>query len=65
MYESQRALNIFNSTSLISELPESYTHTYSEIGERITEQMIQEMIIQEHIALKTLDEMYGAQTRWN
>jgi hypothetical protein len=65
MYEKQRALNVFNSNTLISELPESFSYAYPEIGERITEQMIQEMIIQEHIALKTIDEMYGAQTRWN
>jgi hypothetical protein len=65
MYEKERATNVFNATALVSELPESFAYSFSESGERITEQMIQEMIIQEHIAQKTLYEMYGKQARWN
>jgi hypothetical protein len=64
-YEQSRATEIFDSSDYISELPDSFTYTFPESTERITEQMIQEMIIQEHIALKTLDELYGKQTRWN
>ena len=62
-YEKYRALGIFNSTALQAELGESFSHDIS-IGERITEEMIQEMIIQEHIAMKKLQEM-NKQTRWN
>jgi len=61
--EKLRALEIFNSTALQAELGESFSHDIS-IGERITEEMIQEMIIQEHIAMKKLQEM-DKQTRWN
>ncbi|MBA4453211.1 MAG: hypothetical protein H2B03_08645, partial [Nitrosopumilaceae archaeon] len=46
-----------------AELGESFSHNIS-IGERITEEMYQEMIIQEHIAMKKLQEM-DRQTRWN
>ncbi|MDH3677078.1 MAG: hypothetical protein OEQ12_02110, partial [Nitrosopumilus sp.] len=63
-YENQRALEIFNATSLLSELPSSFSHDIS-MSERITDQLIQEMIIQEHIAQKKYDEMYNKQTRWN
>jgi len=64
MYEKERALNVFNATAIVSELPDSWAYTYPESTERITEQMIQEMIIQEHIAQKVLEEM-NKQTRWN
>ena len=63
-YEQQRALNVFNATALVSELPESFAYIFPESGERITEQMIQDMIIQEHIAQKVLEEM-DKQNRWN
>ncbi|MDH3610296.1 MAG: hypothetical protein OEM79_00895, partial [Nitrosopumilus sp.] len=63
-YEKQRASGIFDSTTLISELPDSFTIDMS-IGERITEELIQEMIIQEHIAQKKLDKIMNQQTRWN
>jgi hypothetical protein len=63
MYEKERALNVFNATAIVSELPDSWAHTYPESTERITEQMIQEMIIQEHIALKKIQELYGKQSK--
>jgi hypothetical protein len=62
-YEQNRALNVFDATALKSELPDSFVHDIS-IGERITDEMIQEMIIQEHIAQKKLEAM-DKQTRWN
>jgi len=61
--EKLRALEIFNSSALQAELDESFSYDIS-IGERITEEVIQEMIIQEHIAMKKLQEM-DKQTRWN
>jgi len=63
-YEQNRALEIFDASNLVSELPESFAYVFPETGERITEQMIEEMIIQEHIAQKVLEEMFK-QTRWN
>jgi len=63
MYEKERALNVFNATAIVSELPDSWAYTYPESTERITEQMIQEMIIQEHIGLKKIQEMYGKQSK--
>ncbi len=62
-YEQNRALDVFNATSLVSELPESFAYLFPESGERITEQMIEEMIIQEHIAQKVLEGM-KTQARW-
>jgi len=55
---------VFNATALKSELPDTFSYNLS-IGERITDKVIQEMIIQEHIAQKKYDEMYNQQTRWN
>jgi len=63
-YEQERALSVFDATALVSELPDSFAYVFPESGERITEQMIQDMIIQEHIAEKVLEEM-NKQTRWN
>jgi hypothetical protein len=62
-YEQNRALDVFNATSLVSELPDSFAYIFPETGERITEQMIEEMIIQEHIAQKVLEGM-KTQDRW-
>ena len=62
--EAKKAQNTFDATSLVSELPDSFSYDLS-IGERITDELIQEMIIQEHIAQKKYDEMYNKQTRWN
>jgi hypothetical protein len=64
-YEKERALNVFNSTTLVSELPDSFAYQFPESVERITDEMIQEMIIQEHIAKKKMEELYDRQTRWN
>jgi hypothetical protein len=64
-YESERALNVFNSTTIVSELPDSFAYQFPESTDRITDEMIQEMIIQEHIAKKKMEELYDRQTRWN
>jgi hypothetical protein len=64
-YENERALNVFNSTTLVSELPDSFAYQFPESHDRITDEMIQEMIIQEHIAKKKMEELYDRQTRWN
>jgi len=62
--EAQRATNIFDAESLTSELPASFSYDVS-TSERITDKVIQEMIIQEHIAQKKIQELYEKQTRWN
>jgi hypothetical protein len=61
-YENERALNVFNGTTIISELPDSFSH-YITISERITDELIQEMIIQEQIAKDLLKRKY-LQARW-
>ncbi len=61
-YEQNRALDIFDSSGLVSELPETFAYIYPETGQRITEEMIQAMLLQEEIAKGILDEM-DRQTR--
>jgi len=56
-YEQNRALNIFDANSLVSELPTSLTYIFPETGQRITEEMRQAMLVQEEIAKRVLDEM--------
>ncbi len=63
-YEQNRALDTFDASDIVSELPESFAYVFPEAHERITDEMIQEMIIQEHIAQKLLDES-DTQTRWH
>jgi hypothetical protein len=62
-YEQNRALKVFDSSKLISYLPDSFSHDIT-ISERITPEVLQEMIIQQHIAQKVFDEMHK-QTRWD
>jgi hypothetical protein len=56
-YEQNRALDVFDATSLVSELPASFAYIFPETGQRITEEMRQEMHTQEEIAKAILDEM--------
>jgi len=53
--EKIRASELFDSSSIISELPPSFAYEFPETRERIDEKMRQEMIIQEHIAQKLLE----------
>ena len=53
-YEKERALNIFNATSLLSQLSDSYSIEIS-IGERINDEMKAKMTEQEQIAQKILE----------
>ncbi|HUU47606.1 MAG TPA: hypothetical protein VMW55_02360, partial [Nitrosopumilaceae archaeon] len=62
-YEANRAVKVFDASSLESELPDSFTHDIT-MSERLSTEMLEEMIIQEHIAQKVLDSM-NQQTRWN
>jgi len=55
-YEQNRALEIFDSTKLISELPDSFGY-YFEIQDRINDEMKQDILLQEKKAQKILDNM--------
>jgi len=63
-YEQKRAAQLFDSSQFTSELPESFTHILPESRERISEEVKTEMLIQEKIGQKILDE-YNVQTRWH
>jgi hypothetical protein len=62
-YEQNRALDIFDSSELVSELPESFAYIYPETGQRIIDEMRQAMLLQEQIAKKILEES-DIQARW-
>jgi len=56
-YEQDRALDVYDSSIYISELPASFAYIFPETDERITEEMRQGMLVQEGIAKRILDEM--------
>jgi hypothetical protein len=56
-YEQDRATDLFDSSKLISELPESFAYIFPESGQRVTDEMLQEMLLQAEIAQSILDEM--------
>jgi hypothetical protein len=56
-YEQDRATDVFDSSELISELPESYAYIFPESGQRVTDEMLQEMQLQAEMAQGILDEM--------
>jgi hypothetical protein len=55
-YEENRAKNVFDSTKLISDQPNSFKY-HIEIKDRIHDEVKQEMLLQEQIAKRILDEM--------
>jgi len=57
MYENERALNVFNATALISELPETFAYDFPETKDKMTKKFKKLMQKQENIALKYLEEM--------
>jgi len=62
-YEQNRALDIFDSSKLVSELPESFTYIYPDTGERMTAELMEKMLEQEQIAKKIIEES-KVQARW-
>ena len=56
-YEQNRALDIFDASNLVSELPASFTYIYPETGQRISDEMRQAMLVQEQMANQVLHEM--------
>ena len=62
-YEQKRASGVFDSSQLISELPESFAYIYPDPSERIDDKMRQQMLNQEQIAKDLLEKTY-LQARW-
>ena len=62
-YEANRAVQVFDSASLESELPDSFSHEFI-IPDRLSAELLEEMIIQEHIAQKIVDEIRGIIAGW-
>jgi hypothetical protein len=62
-YEQNRALKVFDATALESQLPDSFAYEFS-FTDRLSDEVIQEMINQETIAQRILDAM-NVQARWN
>jgi len=60
-HEKQRALQVFDATSLLSQLSDRFSHDIS-IGERINDEMRGKMKEQEQIAQKILE--YSVQARF-
>jgi hypothetical protein len=56
-YEQDRATDLFDSSKLISELPESFAYIFPDTGERVTDEMLEQMQLQAEIAQRVLDEM--------
>jgi hypothetical protein len=63
-YEQKRALNLFDSSKVISELPESFAHEFPETQSRMNESLKQQMLEQEKMAQKSIEE-YTLQARWH
>jgi len=61
--EQERATAVFDSSELISELPESFEYSFPESNERIDKEMKEKMLEQEKECLKYLDSM-DIQARW-
>jgi hypothetical protein len=55
-YEQKRATQIFDSSSLISEIPSTFAYEFPEMSSRMDEKLQQKMLEQEAIAKKILEE---------
>jgi hypothetical protein len=55
-YEQNRALDVFDASKLISELPDSFGYHF-ERTDRMTDEMKQQMLLQQEIAREIIDEM--------
>ncbi len=63
-YEQKRATLLFDSSNLISELPESFAYIYPETGHRMSDELKQEMFLQEQLAKEILDGMVQPQRNY-
>jgi hypothetical protein len=55
-YEQKRAVQIFDSSSIVSETPSAFAYEFPETTSRIDEKLEQKMLEQEQIAKKVLEE---------
>jgi hypothetical protein len=55
-YEQNRAIQVFDSTKLISDLPDSFGYHF-DMEDRLNEELMQDMLDQQEIAKKILEEM--------
>jgi hypothetical protein len=55
-YEQKRATQIFDSSSIVSEIPSSFAYEFPEMSSRMDEKLQQKMLEQEAIAKKILEE---------
>jgi hypothetical protein len=62
-YEQVRASQLFDSTALISELPSSFAYVFPEEHDRMTDELKQQMSLQEELAKKILEQS-KVQARW-
>jgi len=58
-YEEMRATDVFDSSELISELPDSFAYVFPESGERIDKEMKEKMLEQEKICQKYFEQTYN------
>jgi len=63
-YEQNRATQVFDSSEFISESPESFAYIYPETSQRISDELKEEMLIQEQIAKEILDGMVKPQRNY-
>jgi hypothetical protein len=61
-YEQNKATDLFDASQYTAQLPESFAYIYPETGERLSEELLQEMLLQEEIAKGILEQM-DKQTR--
>jgi hypothetical protein len=54
-YEQKRALDVFDSSNLISKLPESFAYNFYEPDKRITDELKAKMLEQEKIAQEIIE----------
>jgi hypothetical protein len=55
-YEQKRATQIFDSSSIVSEIPSTFAYEFPEMSSRMDEKLQQKMLEQEQIAKKILEE---------
>jgi len=63
-YEQKRATLLFDSSEYISELPESFAHVFPDTGQRMSDDLKQEMFLQEQLAKEILDAMVKPQRNY-
>jgi len=63
-YEQNRAFEVFDASNLVSELPASFAYIFPETSQRISDELKEEMLIQEQIAKEILDGMVKPQRNY-